>query len=63
MENIIITLGGFNTINNDISEDNIKLFEKISKGKKVLIIATTAPEKTGNYIVKENVRDNFLKVG
>ena len=63
MENIFVTSGGFNTINNYVSEDNIKLFEKLSKGKKILIIANAAPKETGNYIARENVRENFLKVG
>ncbi|MBR4830980.1 MAG: Type 1 glutamine amidotransferase-like domain-containing protein [Bacilli bacterium] len=63
MENIYVTSGGFNTINNYVPEDNIRLFEKLSNGKKVLIIANAAPEGTGNYVARENVRENFLKAG
>ena len=63
MENIFVTSGGFNTINNYVADDNIRLFEKLSKGKRVLVIANAAPEGTGNYVARKNVRDNFLKVG
>lgn len=63
MDNIIVTSGGFNTVNNYVSEENIEMFKEISKGKKVLIIANAAPEGTGNYIARENVRDNFLNAG
>ena len=63
MENILVTSGGFNTINNYVSEENIELFKKISNGKKVLIIANAAPFESGNYIARENVKENFLKVG
>ena len=63
MENIIITSGGFNTVNNYVSDENIELFRKIASGKKVLIIANAAPVGSGNYIARENVRDNFLSVG
>ncbi len=62
-QNIVVTSGGFNTINNYVSEENIKLFEKISKNKKVMIISNAAPEGTGNYKARENVRANFLGVG
>lgn len=63
MENIIITSGGFNTINNYVSDENIELFKKISTGKKVLIIANAAPEGSGNYVARENVKENFLNAG
>ena len=63
MGNIIITSGGFNSVNNFVSEDNIKLFKEISNGKKVIVIANAAPEGTGNYIARENVKENFLSVG
>lgn len=63
MDNIIVTSGGFNTINNYVSEDNIKMFERVSKGKKVLVIANAAPKYSGNYIARENVKNNFLNVG
>lgn len=63
MENIIVTSGGFNTINNYVSDDNIEFFKKISNGKKVLIVANAAPEGSGNYVARENVKDNFLNSG
>lgn len=63
MNNILVTSGGFNSINNYVSEENIELFKKISNGKKVLIIANAAPPESGNYIARENVKENFLKVG
>jgi dipeptidase E len=63
MNNIIVTSGGFNSINNYVSDENIELFRKISEGKKVIIIANAAPEGSGNYIARENVKENFLKVG
>ena len=63
MENIIVTSGGFNTINNYVSDDNIDFFKKISNGKKVLIVANAAPEGSGNYVARENVKDNFLNSG
>ena len=63
MENILITSGGFNTINNYVSDDNIELFKRITNGKKVLIVANAAPEGSGNYVARENVKENFLNVG
>ena len=63
MDNIIVTSGGFNSINNYVSDENIELFKKISEGKKVIVIANAAPEGSGNYIARENVKENFLKVG
>lgn len=63
MANILVTSGGFNTINNYVSEDNIELFKKISNGKKVMIIANAAPLGTGNYVARENVRENFINSG
>ena len=63
MENILVTSGGFNTVNNYVSDENIELFKKISSGKKVLIIANAAPEGTGNYVARENVKENFLNAG
>ena len=63
MDNIIVTSGGFNSINNYVSEDNIKLFTELSNNKKVLIIANAAPKSSGNFIARENVKENFLKVG
>lgn len=61
--NILVTSAGFNSVNNYVSEENFKKFEEISKGKKVIIIANAAPEGSGNYIARENVKENFLKVG
>ena len=63
MENIYITSGGFNSINNYVSDENIKLFKEISVGKKVLILANAAPYGSGNYVARENVKENFLSVG
>ena len=63
MDNIIVTSGGFNSINNYVSDENIELFKKISEGKKVIIIANAAPVGSGNYIARDNVKENFLKVG
>ena len=63
MGNIIVTSGGFNTINNYVSDDNIEFFKKISNGKKVLIVANAAPEGSGNYVARENVKNNFLNSG
>lgn len=63
MENIIVTSGGFNTINNYVSEENIELFKNISNGKKVIVIANAAPEGTGNYVARENVKENFINAG
>ena len=63
MENIFVTSGGFNTVNNYVLDENIELFKEISKGKKVMILANAAPEGSGNFIARENVRDNFLSVG
>ena len=63
MENIFVTSGGFNTVNNYVSDENIELFKNIANGKKVLIIANAAPSESGNYIARENVKENFLNVG
>lgn len=62
-QNIIVTSGGFNTINNYVSEENIKLFKEIAENKRVMIIANAAPEETGNFKARANVRSNFLEVG
>ena len=61
--NIIVTSGGFNTVNNYVSSKNIELFKSITALKKVMIIANAAPSGTGNFIGRENVKDNFLEVG
>ena len=62
-KNIIVTSGGFNTINNYVSEDNIKLFKELSNNKKVMILANAAPVGTGNYKARDNVKENFISVG
>lgn len=63
MKNVFVTSSGFNSINNYVSDENVKLFKELSKGKRVIIIANAAPETNGNYIARENVKENFLKVG
>ncbi len=63
MGKILVTSGGFNSINNYVSDENVELFKELSTGKKVIIIANAAPETSGNYIARENVKENFLKVG
>ena len=62
-KNIIVTSGGFNTINNYVSEENIKLFKKLSNNKKVMVLANAAPIGTGNYKARDNVKENFINVG
>lgn len=59
-KNIIVTSGGFNTINNYVSEDNIKLFKELSNNKKGMILANAAPVGTGNYKSRDNVKENFI---
>lgn len=61
--NIVLSSSGFNDINNVISDEIVRLFKKISKDKKILIIANAAPKGTGNYIARDNVKENFLKAG
>ncbi|MBP3255822.1 MAG: hypothetical protein J6M60_04980 [Clostridia bacterium] len=61
--NILVTSGGFNSINNYVSDDNVELFKEISSDKKVMVLANAAPEGTGNYVARENVKENFLSVG
>lgn len=61
--NLVLSASGFNDINNYVSDKSKELFKEISKDKRVLIIANAAPEGNGNYIARENVKDNFLKVG
>ena len=63
MGNIIVTSGGFNTINNNVSDENIKFFKKLANGKRVLIVANAAPEGSGNYVARENVKNNFYDSG
>ncbi len=60
MKNIILTANGFNN-NGKRSEKIEKLFEKISRGKKVLLIGNAA--KTTNINSRKDVKDNFEKIG
>lgn len=62
-KNIIVTSGGFNTINNFVSEENIKLFKELSNNKKVMVLANAAPVGTGNYKARDNVKENFINIG
>ena len=61
--NIVLTSSGFNDINNFVSEEIKSLFRQIAFNKKVMILANAAPKGTGNYIARDNVRDNFMGVG
>lgn len=61
--NIILSSSGYNDVNNYVSKEIIELFKGISKDKKIMIIANAAPEGTGNYVARENVKNNFLSVG
>ena len=60
MKNIILTANGFNN-NGNRSEKIEKLFEEISKGKKILLIGNAA--KTTNINSRKDVKDNFEKIG
>ncbi len=61
--NIVLTSSGFNDINNYVSEKMKELFKEIAYKKKVMILSNAAPFGSGNYIARENVKDNFLKIG
>lgn len=61
--NMILTSSGYNDINNYVSEEIVNLFKSISKNKKVMIISNAAPKDSGNYIARENVKNNFLNIG
>lgn len=61
--NLVLTSSGFNDINNYVSEDMKELLASISKNKKIMVLANAAPIGTGNYIARDNVKENFLKVG
>ena len=61
--NIVVTSSGFNSINNYVSEEMVNLFKFLSFEKKVMILANAAPESSGNFVARENVKDNFKKVG
>ena len=60
MKNIILTSNGFNN-NGKRSKKIEKLFEEISKGKRVLLIGNAA--KTTNINSRKDVKDNFEKIG
>ena len=60
MKNIILTANGFNN-NGKRSEKIEKLFEEISREKKVLLIGNAA--KTTNINSRKDVKDNFEKIG
>lgn len=62
-DNIILTSSGFNYANNYVSDDSKILFGKKAKEKKVMILANAAPEGTGNFVARDNVKNNFLNVG
>lgn len=61
--NILVTSSGFNDINNFVSDEMKKLYKNISKDKKVMILSNAAPEGTGNFIARKNVKENFLSIG
>lgn len=61
--NIVLTSSGFNSINNYVSDEIIELFKQISKNKRIMILSNAAPESSGNYIARENVKENFLNIG
>jgi Peptidase E len=63
MENIILTSSGFNDVNNYVSDEMKNLLIKISKGKKVMILSNAAPKGTGNFVARENVKENFINGG
>ena len=63
MDNLVITSSGFNTAKNYVPDENIEYFKKIAKNNKIIIVANAAPNTSGNYVARTNVRDNFLKVG
>ena len=63
MANVLITSSGLNTVNNYVSKENMRLFKKLANYKKVMIVANAAPIGTGNYIARENVKENFIKMG
>lgn len=61
--NIVLTSSGFNDVNNFVSKKMKDLFNQISPNKKVMILSNAAPKGTGNYIARDHVKNNFLKVG
>ena len=61
--NILLTASGFNDINNYVSDEMRAVFSDISLNKKVMILANAAPVGSGNFIARDNVKDNFYKAG
>lgn len=61
--NVVLSSSGFNDINNFVSDENRQLFARIANGKKVMVLANAAPSTSGNYVARENVAENFKKVG
>ncbi len=61
--NIILTSSGFNDINNFVSVEMKVLFRSIAFNKKVMVLSNATPQGSGNYVARDNVRDNFLNVG
>ncbi|HOO67925.1 MAG TPA: Type 1 glutamine amidotransferase-like domain-containing protein [Bacilli bacterium] len=61
--NIVLSSSGFNDVNNFVSEKIKTLFQQIVQNKRVMILANAAPKGTGNYIARDNVKENFLKSG
>lgn len=61
--NLVLTSSGFNDINNYVSEEMRDLFKEIANKKKVMILSNAAPLGSGNYIARENVKNNFLNIG
>jgi Peptidase E len=61
--NMVITSSGFNDINNYVSDNMKELYKGIACNKKVMILSNAAPHGNGNYVARENVKENFLKIG
>ena len=61
--NLVLSSSGFNDLKNEVSPEAVDLFKKISKNKKVLILANAAPVGDGNYDARVNVQQNFLNIG
>lgn len=61
--NLLLTASGYNEINNYVSEEMKKLFRQIVPNKNIMILANAAPIGTGNYVARDNVKENFLKDG
>lgn len=62
-ENIVLTSSGFNNAHNYVSNESVGLYKRISKDQKVMILANAAPEGTGNFDARENVKENLLEIG